>query len=621
MKKINKIFKSICLLGIAAIATTSCEDWLTVYPQTQIVEENFWEDKNDLEGVRYAAYTQMCSNLEKMILWGDLRSDSYTPNSEDQKTAQQNFYKTIREAQLEKDSASTLFDWGGFYTVINYCNKVLYYGPQVLERDKQFTPREWDEMRAEMTALRALNYFYLIRAFKDVPYTTKVINNDTQVELFGATNQLVILDSLINDVEKIKGQAANRYTDKRQTKGLMTNAAIYALLSDMYLWRGSLWQGRYDDINFDDGNGHNVKNDYTKCKEYADLSMEKLAYQFEEDNKGFGISRTETVSFGLTNVNLIKNDFEGFNSGSTPRLYAHTKIFETGNSEESIFELQFNNLDARKNDIVNTIWGTGTDVRLATSNNTMMGLYASETERLRDSRMWFSSWTKVPTTSGQDLSNSCCFKWFTLGIVPPTGNHEVKEIKVVPMSSPYRNWIIYRLSDVMLQKAEALALLGDKTEAMKYVNAIHRRWYCNEAAEQPNYDDVSSGTLGNAKTETDPVIAVMNERQLEFIGEGKRWFDLVRWAERNAGGLDSDPQNGDPREWTTDNPIGNGSKGVVKLVDTFLASEYSGNTKEALKQRIENRYGLYNIIYNKEILAGQGALQQNPKWNMNTAQR
>ena len=245
MKNVTKIFKATCLMGVAALATASCQDWLTVYPQTQVVEENFWEDKTDLEGVRYATYKQMCSTLDKMVLWGDLRSDSYTLSSADTETGTAQLYQEIRDGKIDRDSASTYFDWSGFYTTINYCNKVLQHGAEVLDKDKQFTTAEWNQMKAEITALRALNYFYLIRSFKDVPYSTKVVNNDTQVQSFGATNQLVVLDSLITDLESVKGRARNRFTNIRDTKGMITNSAIYAMLSDMYLWRASLHQGRW----------------------------------------------------------------------------------------------------------------------------------------------------------------------------------------------------------------------------------------------------------------------------------------------------------------------------------------------------------------------------------------
>ena len=75
--KTNKIFKAATLLAVMSIGMTSCNDWLTIPPQDYIVEENFWEDKNDLEGVRYGVYQNMRGHVDKFIIWGDLRSDAY----------------------------------------------------------------------------------------------------------------------------------------------------------------------------------------------------------------------------------------------------------------------------------------------------------------------------------------------------------------------------------------------------------------------------------------------------------------------------------------------------------------------------------------------------------------
>jgi hypothetical protein len=33
-------------------------------------------------------------------------------------------------------------DWSSFYSVINRCNTVLHYAPEVLERDPDFKPSE-----------------------------------------------------------------------------------------------------------------------------------------------------------------------------------------------------------------------------------------------------------------------------------------------------------------------------------------------------------------------------------------------------------------------------------------------------------------------------------------------
>ncbi len=648
MKKITRYSLQVAVL-LVAVTMTSCQDWLTIYPQTQVVEEDYWEDKNDLEGVRYAAYYQMCNTLEKLVLWGDLRSDSYSLSSADESTSTQQLYQEIREGRLDRDSAESYFDWAGLYTTINYCNKVLQHGPEILEKDKQFTSSEWSQMKAEVTALRALNYFYLLRAFKDVPFSTKVINNDTEVVAFGATNQLVVLDSLIVDVESVKGCARNRFTSTSDTKGLITNPAIYTLLSDMYLWRASLHEGRgitadtvyVNNIETTDTvRAHTVEGDYQLCIDYADLALESLNTQLENSTSGYGNSRTETISYGLDNVNFIKNTYDNFTSNSTPELTAYEAIFSTGNSDESIFELQFNTSDSRSNSVVTSQWGYGTSVHLAVSDGALSAIYGS-TERNRDSRNWFSAWSKVSaigsTTYSSTLPGYYCFKWKDISLeMPNSSQPQCSDIEINMEGSSadsYRNWIIYRLSDVLLQKAEALACLGQSLEAMKLVNAVHRRWYCNDSSSstsQPSEDVTTltlstcwglstDATLGNipepsANTTSQRYeIAVLNERQIEFLGEGKRWFDLVRYAERHAGGQDGTK---DSREYTEELPIGSGQTGVEMMIDQFLKNEFTSNYT-TLKNRFKNRYGLYNVIYYMEIKASDGALEQNPVWNKN----
>lgn len=663
MKAKKNIIKSALLLTFAAAATTSCQDWLTVYPQSQVVEEQFWEDKNDLEGVRYAAYANMAGTLNKIMLWGELRSDnnSLWPS---EVMSDNNFintatrYKNIMDAHLERDSTNSYFDWAGFYTTINLCNKVLQHGQEVLDKDKQFTPSEWRQMRAEMVGLRALNYFYLLRSFKDIPYTTKVINNDTEVQDFPATNQLAVLDSLITDVEAIKGQARNRFeysgafSSAEETKSKITNGAIYALLSDMYLWRASLNQGRGLDSKTvfiaqkGDSVIQTVEADYQACITYADEAMKNLNEQLLNQNNGSYSFSYEMVSYGLPNVNLYKNDFTPFMRISTPSLTAHQQIFALGSSDESIFELSYNIFDDRKNVMVNDYWGSADNHYFATTDKQLDDAYgAGSATKYNDARMWLNSWKEL-STSTTALAAGCCFKWnsltFDVSNMGTTPN--AQKIRLTPISSNYRNWIVYRLSDVMLQKAEALACLNTlktdatkQAEAMRLVHALHRRWFCNDKSSTQPLEDVSTLTANNwgpaslsVSTPTNILgnlpqptlksgvnnkllyeVAVMNERQIEFFAEGKRWFDLVRFAERHAGG-----NNGtqDPREYSEATPIGDGREGVNLMVSQFFSTLQTGE-KESLKTQLKNRYGLYNLIYYMEIKASNGALEQNPVWN------
>ena len=114
MKRYHFIY-NILLMAVMGISMSACDDYLTIYPQDRIIDENFWEDRNDLEGVRYAAYTQLGQQLQKLIIWGDLRSDAYVINPQDNNNqGQRSNYKKILDAQL--DSTLTCYDWGGVYS-------------------------------------------------------------------------------------------------------------------------------------------------------------------------------------------------------------------------------------------------------------------------------------------------------------------------------------------------------------------------------------------------------------------------------------------------------------------------------------------------------------------------
>ncbi len=77
-----------------------------------------------------------------------------------------------------------------------------------------------------------------------------------------------------------------------------------------------------------------------------------------------------------------------------------------------------------------------------------------------------------------------------------------------------QNFYIFRLADIILLKAEALAHNGDLTGAMALVNQIRTR--------------VTLPNVAPATSENDAINKILNERFLELAHEGHRWFDLKR---------------------------------------------------------------------------------------------
>ncbi len=87
----------------------------------------------------------------------------------------------------------------------------------------------------------------------------------------------------------------------------------------------------------------------------------------------------------------------------------------------------------------------------------------------------------------------------------------------------YVNWQAYRITDVLLMKAEALALTNGGAEAIAIIDDIRlKRTAVNATAETPDPGDA------------DGIVSyILNERAREFAFEGKRWYDLLRVAKRD----------------------------------------------------------------------------------------
>lgn len=78
------------------------------------------------------------------------------------------------------------------------------------------------------------------------------------------------------------------------------------------------------------------------------------------------------------------------------------------------------------------------------------------------------------------------------------------------------NLRIYRFSETLLNAAELILKTdGDLTEAQRYLNRVHHR----------------AGLTDNLAANEDNVL---KERRLEFVGEGKRYWDLIRTGKAAA---------------------------------------------------------------------------------------
>ena len=188
-------------MAVAAVAVTglsSCDDFLTIYPTDKTIGEDFWKTKEDVDNMVTGAYSNMLSSeiQRRAIIWGAYRSDELVKNS------------SFSSTDLDNISAVNLLptngynSWASFYSVINRCNIVLSHAEAVMEEDPQFTLGDYNTARGQMLSLRSLCYFYLVRAFRDVPYTTQSYETDDVNMIIAQTSPDSVLQHCIDDLEE-----------------------------------------------------------------------------------------------------------------------------------------------------------------------------------------------------------------------------------------------------------------------------------------------------------------------------------------------------------------------------------------------------------------------------------
>lgn len=421
----------------------SCKDYLTVLPENNQSSYDFWKTKQDVEAVLAAGYINVRSSVETLFLWGEARGNgiSYLSSSG---SSLQKAARKLRAIDILPDN--DLCEYGKAYDVIAVANAVIKYAPDVVSRDPSFNENICNSFMAEAYFQRSLLYFYLVRTFKDVPFVVLPYVDDSAPYVMAKEDGVVILKSCIEDLETYIINAKEFFPEVDNdnpinTKGRATKWSIHALLADIYLWLG----------------------DYDACINHCDAVI----------NSG--------------RVGLIKNGFVNY---------------FPGNSNESLFEVQYSNPKSQTNSFLT--WFKSSSDGYYVASEYLTSLFDNE---LNDKR-------------GLGYSiNSSGYVWKYLG---------VDNVTARVASENDQNYILYRLADIYYMKAESLIMKGGASnfdEAISLIDLIRER----AGVEGKNVADNS----------LDMIRLLLEEKQKEFFAEGKNWFDLLRIGLRSEQGLDS----------------------------------------------------------------------------------
>lgn len=486
MKKIFKI--RFILLFLAMSLQFSCNNFLELIPPGGLVREEFWKTKEDVEAVLMGAYQSFASLDGDLFIYGEARGDmvkaDYNLGGSE---------RNLMESNIYPDNG--LCNWEKFYKVINYCNDVLKNAPIVQKKDNTFTEFHLKGLMAEAIWLRSLNYFYLVRLFKDVPLVLEPSESDNTDFYLPNTSGEAVLQAMLKDLNEYRPFSTDGYKSLEEVKGRATKAAFDALLADISLW------------NFD----------YAKCIEYCNRILANKEFVMMPGTRWF-------------------------------------ELYYPGNSLESIYELQFEDKYNQKN----AMYGK-------------TNRYSNNFDPSQRAVELFAREFALEITRGEDASISKLGEddfliWKYVGRAPDGKTERTGA------DQNSCNWIVYRLAEIHLMKAEALSQLNRYNEALNIINFIRDR------------ANVVPIVVGNSAILFED--AIMEERALELAFEGKRWFDLLRMGRRN-----------------------NFSR-KDKLVETIIKNVPS-TQKRILSAKLTNPLGWYLPIYKGEIERNKN-LVQNP---------
>lgn len=467
MKKIKYII-SIVLI---AFAFQAC-DSLDLAPEDYYGSNNFWNNEAQVKGFIYGIHNQLRGAHYNLFLLGEARGGL-------QKSGTSSTATSLDASSPFKDQDFTaqktgLSAWAGFYGRLLNINLAI----QKLEKETPFlSESSRNYYLGQLYGLRAFNYFWLYRTYGGVPVITevKVLDGVASAEPLYTERStpkqtLDFIKSDINKSEELFGSNL-AMTDG---KSVWSKYATLMLKAEIYLWSAKVTTGDQSpaqtDLAVAEAALRQVEGKFSLQPNFRNV----FAYASKGNNEIIFAVRfmdTEATNFA-GNMLYSDNVFIGVKFDKNLRLMGDTLNLR-GNGllrHEYIFELfeSYDDTDSRK-------------------TATFLDFYSRSADN-------------------QPVSGGLVLRKF-IGLINSNGN------RVYADDVP-----VYRYADVLLMLAEIENKKGNDPSV--FINQVRQRAY------GANYNaSVHAHTnQGFAANE----LAILAERDKEFVWENKRWFDVLR---------------------------------------------------------------------------------------------
>ena len=521
----KKIFFFLCM-GLAFSAAVSCQKMLSdQVPQGTLSDEQVKSPANAEAMVvsAYAIFTTAEDINSSFSMWNfDVRSDDAYKGGSGVGDGD-----VFHQLEMQQGVLTTNWNindiWVRLYNSLSRVNSAIAL---LNECDDSFTMKE--QRLAEMKFLRAYGHFLLKRLFKHIPFVERY--DFTYEEYQNMSNTLYSNDEgwqvIINDIK----DAFDVLPKVQADKGRPTKAAAAAFLAKVYLYKAY----HQDDEKTNEVTSIEVSDlekviEYTDPKYYAGYGLEEDIHnnfrpetEYENGKESLWAiqySINDGSTYGNLNwsYGLIVPNITGVTDGGCDFYKPSQNLvnaFRTGADGLPLLDT-FNSKDYDKAT-------DNADPRLFLTVGMPGFPYMFN-------RNYMMEQTTVWSRSGGNYGYYVTLKH---NVDPALLGKYL--IKGSYWASPM-NRIVFRYADVLLERAEAYAQLGECDKAIDLVNEIRRRAASSTQmiSDYPARYGVKffaaqyKGTYDKATT----IKIVKMERRLELAMESERFFDLVRWGD------------------------------------------------------------------------------------------
>ncbi len=483
----KKIF-SIAILSLM-MTFISCNKAIDEQPISEGTLKDFFKSKLDADAAIAGMYGEFQHTMigeaqfqNRITWWGEARSDNW-----ETRTA----YATNATNEIHFNGLTennTYADWSQLYSTIGRANLLLKNLPLI----KNYTPvgtigalslAQEDSYTAQALAMRALCYFWIVRIWGDAPLRLEPYENVSEQAEKPRDPQSVILEQCLADLQRAYDLTVKNATP---TVWYLGEGAISSIAADINMW----------------------KKDYPN----AIVWFKRLFAAKAPTGKVYNTAGTITTGSGGAIADL------------QPGTTWNAQFTSPAGSVESIFNIHWNYVangcacmsGVSRTTNENTIrMGTELWTTWPTVSTQQYGSNTATTD-LRVKQTY-----NISSATNQPIRDRSFWKFYPGTYVAPTATAGynftlLQYASNLPAAVETDVFIpIYRLSGMYLLYAGALNKIGDRTNAVRYLNLIKQR---------ANVPTVNEASFDESTLE----MAILRERQFELIGEGVRWFDLVR---------------------------------------------------------------------------------------------